>query len=188
MPTWANSALSQASIIMLMDCGCKAAGSTWKRVLGKCLPQKGALTFQIERCRQIRTVLSSSWGSELVPFTLHYGLFSSSTRHQAQSSWAFTCSCLPSYLISTYPPPPVQVGAFIYLSFRLLWILVMTLRILVESCRVFRCILGTLVVMRALEHVSSGDAARGPSPSTACGVLVARPGMEPAFPELQGGF
>ena len=43
-------------------------------------------------------------------------------------------------------------------------------------------------MMRALEHVSSGDAARGPSSSTACGVLVARPGMEPAFPELQGGF
>lgn len=64
----------------------------------------------------------------------------------------------------------------------------MTLRILVESCRVLRCILGTLVVMRALEHVSSGDTARGHSSSTACGVFVPQPGMEPAFPELKGGF
>lgn len=156
-----------------------------KVILGKFVPQKGALTFQKERCRQIRTLFLRLWtgSSHFAPRVLQLSNPTPSLIFQGfqllLSSW------LPSLHLS---PPPIQVGAFIYLSFRLLWILVVTLRILVESCRVLRCILGTLVVMRALEHVSSGDTACGHSSSTACGVFVPQPGMEPAFPELQGGF
>ena len=40
----------------------------------------------------------------------------------------------------------------------------------------------------SLRRVSSVDVARGLSCPAACGILVPRPGIEPVFPELEGGF
>ena len=40
----------------------------------------------------------------------------------------------------------------------------------------------------SLRHVSSTVVARGLSYPLACGILVPRPGMEPASPALEGGF
>ena len=41
---------------------------------------------------------------------------------------------------------------------------------------------------QALEHGGSVAAARRLSCPGACGILVPRPGIEPAFPALEGGF
>ena len=46
----------------------------------------------------------------------------------------------------------------------------------------------SLVVMQAPKCVGSGAASQGLSCSTACGILVPPPGIQPASAALQGGF
>ena len=46
-------------------------------------------------------------------------------------------------------------------------------------------VLGLCCSAQALEHTGSPDVVRGLSCSTACGILVSRPGIKPASPALE---
>ena len=52
----------------------------------------------------------------------------------------------------------------------------------------FSTVMGLPCGPQALEHTGSVVVACGLSCSKTCGMLVPRPGIKPAFPELQGGF
>lgn len=86
-------------------CGHKAPGSTWKCGPGKVCAPEGSIDFQKERCRQLDCPSSLLRLLELVPLILHHGLSALQPNTKPHLSGLSPCSCLPGYLLSTYPLP-----------------------------------------------------------------------------------